>query len=97
MDTIFPTRTHTETIHGHHDNDIVDKVVSDLIDASQWFAVEPCPDDRWAITVKKEYQERLSEILGDHRWSCCGMPTADNMGETITNYKGECPFCDVAS
>jgi hypothetical protein len=40
------------------------RLVADiLIDYSVWFAIDPYPNDKWAISVKAEAAPRLRRIL----------------------------------
>jgi hypothetical protein len=41
----------------------VAEVVRWLVGESQWFQVEPLPDEAWDITVKAEFADRLAAYL----------------------------------
>lgn len=38
-------------------------IIKYLVESSQWFQVEPLPDDYWEITVKKENEAHLTHRL----------------------------------
>lgn len=38
------------------------EAINALITASQWFQVEPWPNDEWVISVKKENERLLNTI-----------------------------------
>lgn len=40
------------------------RVTAELLNASQWFAIEPWPLDVYAVTVKVENQDMLRSIAG---------------------------------
>jgi len=43
------------------------RVVIMLLEASQWFQVEPWPNDVYEITVKEENGARLDSFISDSR------------------------------
>jgi hypothetical protein len=47
---------------------VAQDIVHDLLVRSQWFQVEPLPDDQYEITVKTENEALLKRLVG----SCNG-------------------------
>ena len=55
-------RTQSLDLHGP----LVRQLVLCLLSKSQWFAVEPLPDDWWTITVKTEFFSALQKEIDVH-------------------------------
>ena len=57
---MYTIETFTITIHTSFS---LGKLMPFLVNKSWWFAITPLPDDHWDVTVKKENNKRIIDLL----------------------------------